>query len=524
MPDIRSDDKAVHRPGTSTRQSGLTLSLLVVFFSWGCSPSAGRYLERDPQSSRELRGAKAVGASAQSTTESQGSRLPQTGQRRALVIGIAGYKHASRLNSPILDAKAVARELKRIGFKLTEVYDADQLGLESAIGKFMESVSRGDEVLVYYSGHGVQIDGVNYLLPRDFNAKLRSQVKSKAIEVGMLLDELVERQSAVRVVILDACRNNPFSKAKGYKSGLAPIDARLGGTFLAYATAPGSTASDGDPGENSIFTKVLLEYIGQAGLEIEQMLKQVRMRVQVETGGEQIPWTSSAIGNYYIVQAAPPASGSEQPSVGRRLRTEESGSKPDSPSTRGAGAEVSGQSGKVEVAVGRSNNHSPFYEGVSPSDGFTVRLPAPLAEAGRGLRPTRRTTNTSDGEVVSADWYSTVDGNAYSVLAIEYPEKTVSSVRPEVFVSDSIAGTAKAVGGTVKSERSIKYGEYFGKEFTVSISHGEVRGRVYLVGRRAYLLNAICSNRNTPPSVVDEFFNSFRLVDSSAQWSPTQAP
>lgn len=210
--------------------------------------------------------------------------------RYALVIGNSNYQDAP-LRTPVNDTDDMASTLEKLGFSGGKITDVTYRQMEKAIQKFERKISEGDIdiALFYFSGYGVQVDGTNYLIP--IGAKINSEDKMSfnAVDVGWVLYKLKNAGSQVNVVILDACRSNPFSK----KQGLAPMIAPEG-TFIAYAAAPGRLAYDGE-GENSLYTKNLLRNIVVPGLEIEKVFKNVRVAVKSETNGRQVPWDSSSL-------------------------------------------------------------------------------------------------------------------------------------------------------------------------------------------------------------------------------------
>lgn len=224
---------------------------------------------------------------------------PEGEQRLALLIGNAGYE-STPLNNPVNDVTDMQRILKRLGFKVILRKNADRRGMEEAIGEFGQRLKDGGVGLFYYSGHGLQVDGRNYLIPVDAQIRTQPDVKYKSVDLGLLLDHLAQANNRVNIVILDACRDNPFSGFKSLSRGLAQTDAPKG-TMVAYATAPGRVALDGD-GRNGTYTKHLLWAMEQPGLPVEQVFKRVRRRVREDTDGFQIPWESSSlIGDFYFV-------------------------------------------------------------------------------------------------------------------------------------------------------------------------------------------------------------------------------
>lgn len=212
--------------------------------------------------------------------------------RVALVIGNANYK-TSPLANPTNDATDIAAKLKALGFDVTLKTNATQKDMTRAITLFGEKLREGSVGLFYYAGHGIQAKGRNYLIPVDAEIQSEAAVKSEAVDVDQLLEQLYPAR--VGIVILDACRNNPFERRfrNIQGGGLAQIDAPKG-TFIAYATSPGKTAADGD-GRNGLYTRELLRAVDYPGLKIEDVFKRVRINVSQTSNDQQIPWESSSL-------------------------------------------------------------------------------------------------------------------------------------------------------------------------------------------------------------------------------------
>jgi len=229
------------------------------------------------------------------------------GKRLALVIGNGKYPTAA-LKNPANDARAMARTLKELGFEVTLRENTTQRDLAAAIRQFGSSITPGSAALFYFAGHGMQVKGRNYLVPVDADIQLEDEVPYSTIDVSLVLDKMEVGKSAINLVILDACRNNPFARRfRSSSTGLAQMDAPIG-TLIAFATAPGSVAQDG-AGENGIYTKHLLENIALPGLPVEQMFKRVRVGVAKETSEAQIPWESSSMkGDFAFKEAQASAS------------------------------------------------------------------------------------------------------------------------------------------------------------------------------------------------------------------------
>jgi hypothetical protein len=222
----------------------------------------------------------------------------QVQKRVALIIGNAAYQGAPALRNPVNDARAISNALNELGFQVIEVTDATQKEMNRAITTFGRKLNGETAALFFYAGHGLQVKGKNYIIPVDALIENESAVVSEGVSVDTILEQL--NISPISIVILDACRNNPFERSfRKIGGGLAQMDAPKG-SFIAYATAPGKTAADGD-GKNGLFTQELLKQIKEPGLPLESVFKRVRSGVSVKSGDTQIPWDSSSMtGDFYF--------------------------------------------------------------------------------------------------------------------------------------------------------------------------------------------------------------------------------
>jgi uncharacterized caspase-like protein len=228
--------------------------------------------------------------------------------RVALVIGNNAYP-AAPLKNAVNDAVAVAAALNKHGFAVQKQTDVTLDALERAINQFLSTVKVGDVALVYYSGHGMQIDGDNYIIPTSFAPKDEIDAKHTSYSVDRLMERLAERDPRLNLLILDACRDNPFHPTRSQAKGWAPVNTGWG-TFVAFATAPGSTASDNPGGGNGLFTSKLIGALDQPGWSLDAIFSWVRKQVFFESKGQQLPWTSSSvIGDFFFI---PPASTSSR--------------------------------------------------------------------------------------------------------------------------------------------------------------------------------------------------------------------
>lgn len=214
-------------------------------------------------------------------------------RRIALIIGNAAYPGAP-LRNPVNDARDMAAALKGAGFQVTLRENIGLRAMAEAVRAFGDSMRADGVAVFYFAGHGVQVKDRNYLLPVDADIQREDEIPYATLDVNQVLDKMDRARSRVNVVILDACRNNPFVRSfRGLGQGLAQMEAPIG-TLIAYATAPGKVALDGD-GRNGIYTRHLLANINRAGLPAELMFKRVREGVTAETKGVQTPWESSSL-------------------------------------------------------------------------------------------------------------------------------------------------------------------------------------------------------------------------------------
>jgi len=223
-------------------------------------------------------------------------------ERIALVIGNGGYTSVQPLDNPVSDANLIADTLKAVGFSVTLLTDATQVELKAAISTFGSDLRAGGPDMVglfYYAGHGVQSFGANYLLPVDTSLTNAADLDLVALEASAVLRQMASARNRTNIVILDACRNNPFEAIPSLNdNGLAEMKAPTG-TYLAYATAPGSVALDGVQ-RNSPFTSALADEMTNEGLKIEEVFKNVRVKVIEETDGAQTPWDTSSMTNDFV--------------------------------------------------------------------------------------------------------------------------------------------------------------------------------------------------------------------------------
>src|SRR5690242_4210791 len=227
-------------------------------------------------------------------------------KRLALVIGNGAYADAPLAN-PLNDAADMARALEASGFTVIHRENASLRDMHLALREFGDKLGRRDTGLFYFAGHGMQVRGHNYLLPVGADVAREDEVAFAALDLAAVMEKLDSAKNPVNIVILDACRNNPFgTRLAASAKGLAQVDAPPG-TLIAFATAPGSTAADGG-GRNGLYTQHLVGEIVRPNAPIEDVFKAVRVAVRTESKGLQIPWESTSLESRFVFReaASPP--------------------------------------------------------------------------------------------------------------------------------------------------------------------------------------------------------------------------
>src|SRR6186997_1231063 len=256
----------------------------------------------------------------------------QADRRVAFVVGNGAYKNVQPLPNPSIDAKSMAGVLRNVGFEVVEGTNLTRDKMTEKLLDFGKRAQGADVAVFFYAGHGIAISGTNYLLPIDADIKSEMDVKlGAAINVDVTLEQTMS-DAKVKLVFLDACRDNPFTakirsakatRSVNVPSGLAEMKSGEG-TLIAFATGPGQTALDGEQGTNSPFTRALMANIAAPGVEIQQAMTKVRAQVNEETNKGQLPWGhTNLIGAVYLngapapgaVAAAAPAGASKASDV-----------------------------------------------------------------------------------------------------------------------------------------------------------------------------------------------------------------
>jgi len=224
-------------------------------------------------------------------------------QRMALVIGNGSYSE-SPLKNPVNDATDISKALKRLNFNVTTITNANQRKMFKAIKKFGKSLNKNDVGLFYFAGHGMQVQGRNYLIPIGSNIEDEDELQFSAINAATVLAKMESAGNGLNIIMLDACRNNPFARSfRSSSRGLARMPTPTG-SMLIYATGPSAVASDGD-GRNGLFTQSLLKYIETKNIPLQEVILRTRAEVAKQSKNKQVPWSSSSMmQSFYFNQSS----------------------------------------------------------------------------------------------------------------------------------------------------------------------------------------------------------------------------
>ncbi len=253
-----------------------------------------------PEDSHPLRRRALLQATAAAALAPAWARATDAGSARVAVdIGNAAYAAAPLLN-PAKDAQAMAGLLRGLGFDVVEARDASKAQMQAAVSQAQERLKGRQGIgMLYYAGHGMQLDWHNYMLPVDARLAQAADVAAQALDMGFVLEAFKQAGNRMNILVLDACRDNPFPTVASGK-GLAPLDAPPG-TFFAYATAPGNVAEDGGAADgNGLYTRFLLQELQRQGARIEDVFKRVRLQVRQASQGRQIPWESTSLEDDFV--------------------------------------------------------------------------------------------------------------------------------------------------------------------------------------------------------------------------------
>jgi formylglycine-generating enzyme required for sulfatase activity len=239
-------------------------------------------------------------------------RIERAPARKALVIGNNTYAKQPLANA-VNDARDLTRALSEVGFTPILIENAELRQMDLAVREFASGLNPGDVALFYFSGHGISVEGENFLLPVNFAAEMEADVRYQSLSASRVRDLLKGRNVRLSILILDACRSNPFRNARSSAGGLSGMSGA--GAFIAFAADEGRTADDNPKERNGLFTKHLLRELATPGLGLEQLFTRVRTKVYEESQGKQIPFSYSGLIGEFSFRAAPPPAANPVSSV-----------------------------------------------------------------------------------------------------------------------------------------------------------------------------------------------------------------
>ena len=336
------------------------------------------------------------------TTSVFAMNAAQPGQRVALVIGNSAYAYTVPLKNPVNDAEDISRALESLGFEVVVGTDLSHNDLTKTVRRFAKRIKGAETVLFFYAGHGLQVNGVNYLIPIDARLAEEEDLEFEAIRLERIV-ELMERVPRTSLIFLDACRDNPLSRSLarsmgtrsvGIGRGLARIEARVG-TMISFATEPGQVALDGR-GRHSPFTGALLTHIATPDLDIALMMRKVRQDVILATQSKQVPWEHSSLTAPFLFNSHPANAAGAAGATGA-LPEGAAGEPRTVPPLKGSSSE------NVEVAywnsISTSDNSAAFkaYLNRFPKGVFVELAKLKLEELDKKkLQPSKRTIKTNN--------------------------------------------------------------------------------------------------------------------------------
>jgi uncharacterized caspase-like protein len=249
----------------------------------------------------------ALAAAAPAQQPGRDIRVVPAGRRLALVIGNEAYPKWP-LKNPVNDARAMDKALRDTGFRTDLVINGKLRDVEQAVDRFVAALHPGDVAVFYYAGHGVQLSGDNFIVPVDFDAKDEADAKYASYPISRVQERMEGSGSQLNVLILDACRNNPFRTSRAAGGGLGAMNAGRG-TLIAFATGPGKTADDSAAAGNGLFTGHVVRALREPGLTLDQIFNRVRERVDADSRHQQTPWSVTSVIGEFRFLPGPQAAG-----------------------------------------------------------------------------------------------------------------------------------------------------------------------------------------------------------------------
>jgi uncharacterized caspase-like protein len=385
--------------------------------------------------------------------------------RLALVIGNSNYRDVVALPNPANDANAMDAFLRKAGFDVTPANNLSQSEMRRDLRAFADKVAAAGPnavALVYYAGHGVQIDGENYLIPVDASIKRESDVPMAGVRLNDVMNIMSTVPTSTLMVILDACRNNPFSTInKTAGRGLAIVDAPKG-SIVAYSTSPGATALDGS-NDHSPFTSALLDVARTPGQAVEQTFKKVRLAVNKATDGQQTPWESSSLISdfeFYPAQGAQP----KPVQAPQEKVAKQEAAQPEQARQGTATPEAAkDESSQRTVEVWRKK-----LADVSPQQAYDMVIEANIVEAYEAFLTiypkfeyVTRIRTLVDRRLVMIAWYEATifnDAAAYEDFLVHYPDSDLAATAKRLLErakNRSLSPNLMARAGSAQAPRVI---------------------------------------------------------------------
>jgi len=419
--------------------------------------------------------------------------LAQQERRVALIVGVGAYRNVPALANPPNDARDLGAVLDRLGFETETLVDPDRLALEAGVRRLGQRARGADAAFFFFAGHGLEASGRNWLLPAPAEIRSDRDLRFEALDVDSVLEQL-DGAARLSILVLDACRDNPFRKRLQASGRGAPAASGLGqasatvGTLLAFATAPGTVADDGR-GRNSPFTTALLKRIETPGLEIRQLMAEVRREVREATQGRQVPWENSALeGSFYFRAAAASASA---PAAALSAAAQ-------APGTAAPGAET-----VFWESVRSSRNPADLraYLARFPSGVFASLARNRLEEMERNRSPDLRRPDASSATALDP---ATPEGREALLLSVLSLDRTVPRGRLEAQVR------ALQAYQESKQHRAIAISPKQQRSFRVAESPSAAAAEELALER--------CQLRNDEPCVLFAVNEAFRTPQQGGEW------
>ena len=426
--------------------------------------------------------------------------LAQQERRVALIVGVGGYRNVPALANPPNDARDLGAVLERLGFETETLVDPDRLALEAGVRRLGQRARGADAAFFFFAGHGLEASGRNWLLPAPAEIRSDRDLRFEALDLDSVLEQL-DGAARLSILVLDACRDNPFRKRLQASGRGAPAASGLGqasatvGTLLAFATAPGTVADDGR-GRNSPFTTALLKRIETPGLEIRQLMAEVRREVREATQGRQVPWENSALEGSFYFRAAPtsaPAPAAAAPST----VTASAASAP------AAGTAAPGAETVFWESVRASRNPADLraYLARFPSGVFASLARNRLEELERNRSPELRRPDTNSAAAPDPATPEGREALLLSVLGLDHPvPRGRFEAQGRAFQAYQESKQHRAIAVSPKQQRS----------FRVSDSPSAAAAEELVLER--------CQLRNDEPCILFAVNETIRMPQQSGEW------